>query len=220
MTASHALQAAVRQLPPPALPHPRTPRPALRSRRASGWRAASTNPDRRRRRHHPPPALAVRGDVPASRPRRARGPSPRRRSGPTGLVGLAKAGSSRRDHGPGHDDGDLAVPAALEEGVVEGVGQQVADLALRLRSEHVERRRRHDRRGHLRPDGEEAHLRTVAVGDDDLRPAALGERDQAPRRRHQVVALDLGRARLAPPYQGVAAEGDRQACHPRRSQRS
>ena len=98
----------------------------------------------------------------------------------------------RGHHGSGHDHDYLAPLAPFQERVVEGLGQQVADLPLRLRTQHVERRRRHDRGGHLRADGEEPDLRTVAVSDNDLGAAALGERDQAPRCRHEVTTLNLG----------------------------
>jgi hypothetical protein len=129
-------------------------------------------------------------------------------------VGLAKAGVVGRNHRPRHDDRDLAPPAALEERVVEGLGQQVADLALGLRAQNVERRRRNDRRGHLGADRQEADLRAVAVGDHDLGAAALGQRDETARRGHQVAALDLGGARFAAPDQGVAAQGDGEPGHP------
>jgi hypothetical protein len=124
------------------------------------------------------------------------------------------------DDGPGHDHGDLARVAALQEGVVEGLGEQVADLALRLGPEDVQRRRGHDGGGHLRADGKEADLRPIAVGDYDLGLAALRERDQAACGPRQVAPLDLGGSRLASPDERVSAQRDGQPGHPAGSSRS
>jgi len=51
------------------------------------------------------------------------------------------------------------------------------------------------------------------MSDHDLGPAALRECDQATCRRHEIAPLDFGRPGLASPYQGVAAEGNRQPGH-------
>src|SRR5450759_3175329 len=136
------------------------------------------------------------------------------------LGGVGEGRVVGRHHRPGHDHCYLPVPAALKKGVVQGLSEQIPDLALRLRPEYVERRRRHDRRGHLCPNGEEPHLGTVAVSNDNFRTAALGERDEATGRRDQIAALNLGRPRLAASDHGIAAEGDDQPSHPARSTRS
>ena len=171
---------------------------------------------RRRGWNYSPPALPIRGDAPSSSRRvlSGRGFVIDRSHG---LGGIREGRVVGRNHRPRDDYGDLPPPPPLQERVVESLGQQVADLALCFGTEHIERRRRNDRSGHLRSYGQKPNLRSVAVRYDDLGPAALGERDKAARRRHEVAALDLRGARLAPTYQGVAAEGNHQARHPRRS---
>ena len=132
---------------------------------------------------------------------------------PHGLRWILESRVVSRDHRPRHDHGDLTPMPTLQERVVEGLRQQVADLALRLRAQHVEWRSRYHRGGHLRADRQEAHLRPVPVSDHDFGPTALGKCDQATRRRHEIAPLDLRRTRLAAPNQGVAAEGNRQPGH-------
>ncbi len=129
------------------------------------------------------------------------------------LGGIGERGIVGWNHGACHDDRHLAMAATLQKRVVEGLGEQIADLALRLRAKHVERRRRNYGSGHLGPDGQKADLRSVAVSDDDFGATPLRQRYKAARRGHEVVPLDFGGAGFTPSDQGVAAEGNRQPGH-------
>ena len=139
-------------------------------------------------------------------------------TGPTGLLA-----GERRIVGPDHHlrdyHRDLAPDPARHERVMERLRQEIADLALGLGAQDVERRQGHDGRRHLRRDGKEANLRAVAVRQDDLGTAPLREVDERPGGDLQVGPLDLGRPRLAPADQRISAQGDRDPRHPRRSPR-
>ena len=58
------------------------------------------------------------------------------------------------------------------------------------------------------------------MGYHDLGATAFRERDEAAGGRDEISPLDLGRAGLSAPDEGVAAERDGQPGHERRSQRS
>ena len=95
--------------------------------------------------------------------------------------------------------GDLAVRQLVAERLLE----QVADHALALRPEHIERVGRDVGVGR-RLQGEQADLGSVAVGDDQL--VVTGELGEAARGFGDVAALKLGLSRLAALQQRVAAE--------------
>ncbi len=93
----------------------------------------------------------------------------------------------------------------VPHGIAELLLQDVADHAGAFGVEHVERERRLRRRGRL--EGEQAHLRPVAVGDHQR----MAGRDQFG--EHRCRAADVGalvvcRHRLTPLQEGIAAERD------------
>ena len=81
----------------------------------------------------------------------------------------------------------------------------VADHPLGLRAEDVERVRLDARVGRLL-EGEEPHLRAVAVRDDDL--VVVGDRRERLAGPLHVGPLVLGRHRLSALQEGVPAQGD------------
>ena len=83
--------------------------------------------------------------------------------------------------------------------------EEIADHPLGLGPEHIERVRPHVRVG-LGLEGEEAHLRAVAVRDDEAMRGV--ERRDCLRRVADVGLLMRGLGRLAAAQQGVAAESD------------
>ena len=99
---------------------------------------------------------------------------------------------------------------------VQRLGQEIADLALRLGHKDVERRRRNGVPGGFCLDRQEADLRSVAMGQDEFmaHPVQLG---QGLRCSDQVGALDRHRALLAASDERVATQRDDDAAHPRRS---
>jgi len=96
------------------------------------------------------------------------------------------------------------VPA--REVVLQRLQQPVADHALRHGPEGVERVGLAQLGVVGGLEGEDAHLRSVAVGDDDL--VVLGERRERLHGAVDVVALGLGVGLLSPLEQGISAEGD------------
>lgn len=98
----------------------------------------------------------------------------------------------------------------------ERLGEQIADLTLGLGHQDVEPGWRNDVTCGVGLDRQKPDLRPVAMGEHELvaHPLEVGER---PGGSEQVLALDRGRARLAAPDERVAAEGNDDAAHVRRS---
>jgi len=87
--------------------------------------------------------------------------------------------------------------------------EPVADEPLRLGDQGVEGIGAGQRVVVTALEGQQADLRAVAVGDDDV--VGGGRRRQGRRRLGDVLELHGGVRRLASPEQGVATEGDQDA---------
>ena len=117
------------------------------------------------------------------------------------LVGSSNAGIVGVDE-HARDDRDRVL---VIDRVVELELDDVADLALALGIEHVERIRV-AAAVRVLLEREQPDLRAVAVRDDEAR--ALGHGAERLRGRARGAQLVGGGGRLAAPQQGVAAEGD------------
>jgi hypothetical protein len=93
----------------------------------------------------------------------------------------------------------------LGEEIAQLLLDQIADHPVGLRPEQVERVGRHTRQSR-RLQRKQPDLGAVAVGDDEL--VIAGQRSEGEGGGVDVRALVLGRRRLAPTQQGIAAEGD------------
>ena len=108
-----------------------------------------------------------------------------------------------------HDRGDVLVDPALEQPVLEGLLEGIADGALAVRDAHVEG----DLVQALHPGGnlgtteDEAHLGPVAVPDRDL-PPGLDHVGNVTGRLLGGLPLVLHAPVRGIPDQGVAADGD------------
>ena len=169
--------------------------------------------DRCRRGHDPPPMRAIQRDGPSTL---ARELSRRRlivdradRLGWMFECGVVPINADRSQQGS--DD-------APTEPVLQLLLDHVADHALRLGAQHVEREGTGT--GVCRLQGEQAHLRPVAMGDDEL--VTLGDQNsQRLRRAAHIGALRHCVHRLTALEEGVAAK----SCHdphvsPRSSRRA
>jgi hypothetical protein len=194
---------------PPVARHDRDPAAAARDdeharRREHGDLADLDDLDRPRARHHPPPAApGVRGDRPAELGREPlRGHLVVERADRLRRRLLDERRVVRVDPHAGQDRRGRQRRVDRSQRLLE----QVADLALRHRVEHVERERRGVGLAARLLQGERADLRPVAVGEHDL----VRPRDPRDRRRglQRVRGLLGPRAALVLADQRVAAERD------------
>jgi hypothetical protein len=132
------------------------------------------------------------------------GPDRLRRVAEGRVVGRHARERQDRRHGPLHPP--------LEEHVADRHLEQVADLPLAQRPAHVERHRVHPLPSRLLLEEDPAHLRAVAVGDDDLPPRRRDVGDPLGGQAGRAVHV-LERVLLAATEQRVAAERDDDSVH-------
>ncbi len=185
--------------PPP--PQAITTSPPSSSRRISAASTTSRGIGEGTTRLQPRPESSVTDQPRASARRRAR---PSEKKGPIGLVGFAERRVLRIDHDLGHDGGDRGLPVGGDEGVADGLGDQVAQLSLGHRAQHEERLRRHLAAHGLLGHREGTHLGPVAV--HDQQPVAGGhDPDGGPGHRARPLLL-VGEVPEPGRCEGVAAD--------------